>query len=72
MTSDTYDSLKVALGASTALLEGDEVMYEGHTEQYIWVQQVEDLMREKLSDRGDYQIFQMRFGPEDLYTGGGS
>lgn len=65
MTSDTYDSLKVALGASTALLEGDEVMYDGHTEQYIWVQQVEDLMREKLSDK-DFQIFQMRFGPEDF------
>lgn len=65
MDPDTYDSLKVALGASTALLEGDEVMYEGHTEQYIWVQQVEDLMREKLSDK-DFQIFQMRFGPEDF------
>lgn len=65
MDPDTYDSLKVALGASAALLEGDEVMYEGHTEQYIWVQQVEDLMREKLSDK-DFQIFQMRFGPEDF------
>ena len=65
MTSATYDSLKVALGATTALLEGDEVMYEGNTEEYIWVQQVEDLMREKLSDK-DFQIFQMRFGPEDF------
>ena len=65
MGEDTYDSLKVALGASTALLEGDEVMYEGNTEEYIWVQQVEDLMREKLSDK-DFQIFQMRFGPEEF------
>ena len=65
MEEDTYDSLKVALGASTALLEGDEVMYEGNTEEYIWVQQVEDLMREKLSDK-DFQIFQMRFGPEEF------
>lgn len=65
MTEDTYDSLKVALGASTALLEGDEVMYEGNTEEYIWVQQVEDLMREKLSEK-DFQIFQMRFGPEEF------
>lgn len=65
MDPDTYDSLKVALGATTALLEGDEVMYEGNTEEYIWVQQVEDLMREKLSDK-DFQIFQMRFGPEDF------
>ena len=65
MGEDTYDSLKVSLGASTALLEGDEVMYEGNTEEYIWVQQVEDLMREKLSDK-DFQIFQMRFGPEEF------
>lgn len=65
MEEDTYNSLKTALGASTALLEGDEVMYEGNTEEYIWVQQVEDLMREKLSDK-DFQIFQMRFGPEEF------
>jgi RNA polymerase sigma factor (sigma-70 family) len=65
MTEDTYNSLKTALGASTALLEGDEVMYEGNTEEYIWVQQVEDLMREKLSEK-DFQIFQMRFGPEEF------
>ena len=65
MGEDTYDSLKTALGASTALLEGDEVMYEGNTEEYIWVQQVEDLMREKLSEK-DFQIFQMRFGPEEF------
>jgi len=65
MGEDTYDSLKVALGTSTALLEGDEVMYEGNTEEYIWVQQVEDLMREKLSEK-DFQIFQMRFGPEEF------
>jgi RNA polymerase sigma factor (sigma-70 family) len=65
MTSRTYDSLKTALEASTALLEGDEVMYEGNTEEYIWVQQVEDLMREKLSEK-DFQIFQMRFGPEEF------
>ena len=65
MTEDTYNSLKTALGASTALLEGDEVMYEGNTEEYIWIQQVEGLMREKLSER-DFQIFQMRFGPEEF------
>ena len=65
MDPDTYNSLKTALGASTALLEGDEVMYEGNTEEYIWVQQVEDLMREKLSEK-DFQIFQMRFGPEEF------
>lgn len=65
MGDDTYDSLKVALGASTALLEGDEVMYEGNTESYIWVQQVETLMKDRLSEV-QYKVFQMRYGPEDL------
>ena len=65
MTDDTYNSLKIALGASTALLEGDEVMYEGNTEEYIWVQQVETLMKDRLSEV-QYKVFQMRYGPEDL------
>ena len=65
MTSDTYDSLKVALGASTALLEGDEVLYEGDTESYIWVQQIESLMKNRLSEL-QFRVFQMRYGPEDL------
>lgn len=65
MDPDTYDSLKVALGASTTLLEGDEVMYEGNTESYIWVQQVEALMKDRLSEV-QYKVFQMRYGPEDL------
>jgi len=65
MTSDTYDSLKVALGASTALLEGDEVLYEGHTEGYLWVQQVQSLMKDTLSER-DYEIFLLKYGPDEL------
>ena len=64
MTSDTYDSLKVALGASTALLEGDEVLYEGHTEGYLWVQQVQSLMKDTLSER-DYEIFLLKYGPDE-------
>ena len=64
MTSDTYDSLKVALGASTALLEGDEVVYQGETEAYLWVQQVQAMMKGILSER-DYEIFLMRYGPDE-------
>lgn len=64
MTSDTYDSLKVALGASPALLEGDEVLYEGHTEGYLWVQQVQSLMKDALSER-DYEIFLLKYGPDE-------
>ena len=64
MTSATYDSLKVALGATTALLEGDEVMYEGDTEGYLWVQQVQGLMKEALSER-DYEIFLLKYGPDE-------
>lgn len=64
MGDDTYDSLKVALGASTALLEGDEVLYEGHTEGYLWVQQVQSLMKDALSER-DYEIFLLKYGPDE-------
>lgn len=64
MGDDTYDSLKVALGASTALLEGDEVLYEGHTEGYLWVQQVQGLMKDTLSER-DYEIFLLKYGPDE-------
>ena len=64
MTSDTYDSLKVALGASTALLEGDEILYEGHTEGCLWVQQVQGLMKDTLSER-DYEIFLLKYGPDE-------
>ena len=64
MDSDTYDSLKVALGASTALLEGDEVVYQGETEAYLWVQQVQAMMKGILSER-DYEIFLMRYGPDE-------
>jgi len=64
MDPDTYDSLKVALGASPALLEGDEVLYEGHTEGYLWVQQVQGLMKDTLSER-DYEIFLLKYGPDE-------
>ena len=64
MTSRTYDSLKTALEASTALLEGDEVVYQGETEAYLWVQQVQELMKDALSER-DYEIFLMRYGPDE-------
>lgn len=64
MGEDTYDSLKVALGASTALLEGDEVVYQGETEAYLWVQQVQEAMKDVLSER-DYEIFLMRYGPDE-------
>jgi len=64
MGDDTYDSLKVALGASTALLEGDEVVYQGETEAYLWVQQVQAMMKGILSER-DYEIFLMRYGPDE-------
>ena len=64
MTPDTYDSLKAALGASTALLEGDEVVYQGETEAFLWVQQVQARMKEVLSER-DYDIFLMRYGPSE-------
>lgn len=65
MTEGTYNSLKTALGASTALLEGDEVMYEGNTESYIWVQQIEGLMKDRLSEL-QFKVFQMRYGPEEM------
>lgn len=64
MTSRTYDSLKTALEASTALLEGDEVVYQGETESYLWVQQVQEVMKDVLSER-DYEIFLMRYGPDE-------
>ena len=65
MTEDTYNSLKTALGASTALLEGDEVMYEGNTESYIWVQQIEGLMKDRLPEL-QFKVFQMRYGHEGM------
>ena len=64
MTEDTYNSLKTALGASTALLEGDEVVYQGETEAYLWVQQVQGMMKDILSER-DYEIFLMRYGTDE-------
>lgn len=64
MTEDTYNSLKTALGASTALLEGDEVVYQGETEAFLWVQQVQAVMKDILSER-DYEIFLMRYGPDE-------
>jgi RNA polymerase sigma-32 factor len=64
MTSRTYDSLKTALEASTALLEGDEVVYQGETEAYLWVQQVQEVMKRTLSER-DYEIFLMRYGTDE-------
>jgi DNA-directed RNA polymerase specialized sigma subunit len=65
MTSSTYHSLKTALEASTTIIEGDEVAYQGETENYIWLIQIENLMKERLS-KTDFKIFQMRFGPEEF------
>lgn len=65
MTSSTYHSLKTALEASTTIIEGDEVAYQGETENYIWLIQIENLMKERLSET-DFKIFQMRFGPEEF------
>lgn len=64
MGEDTYDSLKTAIGASTALLEGDEIVYQGETEAYLWVQQVQGMMKDILSER-DYEIFLMRYGSDE-------
>lgn len=65
MEADTYNSLKVALEASTGLLEGDEVLYEDGLEGYLWTKQVEALMKQRLSET-DFKVFQLRYGPEEL------
>jgi len=65
MAPDTYNNLRVALEGSTELLEGSEHSYKGATEEMIWVNQVGSVMEGKLKPR-DYQIFLMRYGPEEL------
>ena len=65
MAPDTYKNLRDALEGSTELVEGSEHSYAGATEEMIWVNQVDDFMRAKLKDR-DYQIFVLRYGPEEL------
>lgn len=64
MQGGTYTALKQALEASTSLLEGDEITYQGETEAYLWVQQVQHMMKQLLSDR-DYEIFLLRYGPDE-------
>jgi len=65
MAPKTYKSLKDALEGSTELIEGNQSIYEDSTESYLWVQQVQDSMKNELSER-DYQVFLMRYGETDL------
>lgn len=65
MQGGTYTALKQALEASTALLEGDEVLYESGLESYLWIKQIEGVMHQRLSET-DFKIFQMRFGPDEF------
>ena len=64
-SQSTFDSLRMALEGGTEAATGDERAIEDPTEFVVFMQQVDRIMKEKLSDT-DYKIFQMIFGVEQL------